>query len=130
MFGCSRLGAVVTCSSPEYGVEEASYIAEASSSKLIFADKGSLKTLKTVADRLGISYDRVLTIDSNPGHTSIQDLISHGQSLRSQVPFWKIPSGQSNKDTLAYLSFTSGTTSKPKGVSKYQINHFLVLTLF
>jgi acyl-CoA synthetase (AMP-forming)/AMP-acid ligase II len=118
MLACSRLGGVVTCSSPEYGVEEASYIIEASSSReLIFVDSTSHKTMIAVASRLGISRNRLVSIDFDPALVHLRDLIWKGRNAMSPVPFWTLPRGLVNTETLAYLSFTSGTTSRPKAVS-------------
>jgi len=117
LFSAVRLGAVVTGSSPEYGVEEVAYILKASSTELVYADKGSFKTISAAATKLGLPQDRIIRLDeAEAGLTSLKDLIKQGQSAGTPPAAWKLPPGQSNKNVLAYLSFTSGTTSLPKGV--------------
>jgi long-subunit acyl-CoA synthetase (AMP-forming) len=119
-FGAVRIGAVVTCSSPEYGVEEVAYIFKASSSKLVVGDESSLKVLAKSADLNGIVRDRLVSLDDACGDfVTLQSLIKQGQDSGAggQIPAFKIPASKSNKDIINYLSFTSGTTSLPKGVS-------------
>ena len=117
MFGIIRVGGIFTGSSPDYGVEEAGHILRASTAKLIVADKGSLKVIKTAAKRLGIPDDRIVLLDASlDGHVSIKDLIEDGRKANKQVPAWQLTPGKSNKNACGFVSFTSGTTSLPKGV--------------
>lgn len=122
LFAAVRLGAVVTCSSPEYSVDETHYILKSSVAKVIFADQVSLKAVQAAASSLGINDENIILIDSLAESTvrpSLHQLIrearlpGRGEEIR---PF-ELARGQSNKDLCAYLSFTSGTTSRPKGVS-------------
>ncbi|KIW82269.1 hypothetical protein Z517_05296 [Fonsecaea pedrosoi CBS 271.37] len=113
MFAAVRLGVVFTGSSPEYGAEEAGYIMKASRAKLVFADQGSLKAVSQVFDK-----ERIVLLE--PAHASgplptVKRLLDEVDSARTPTPF-TLPAGKTNGQVCAYLSFTSGTTSRPKGV--------------
>ncbi|OAL33778.1 hypothetical protein AYO20_06954 [Fonsecaea nubica] len=113
MFAAVRLGVVFTGSSPEYGAEEAGYIMKASRAKLVFADQGSLKAVSQVFDK-----DRIVLLE--PAHASgplptVKRLLDEVDTARAPTPF-TLPAGKTNGQVCAYLSFTSGTTNRPKGV--------------
>ncbi|EXJ74992.1 uncharacterized protein A1O5_01688 [Cladophialophora psammophila CBS 110553] len=117
MFAAVRLGVVFTGSSPEYGPDEAGYIMKASRAKLVFADQGSLKAVAQGFDR-----ERIVLLE--PARSQLQDfgtlpsvkgLLEEGDVGGAVAPF-TIPRGSKNDQICAYLSFTSGTTSRPKGV--------------
>lgn len=123
-FSTVRLGAIVTGSSPEYGVDEMTYILKASESELVYADRGSWDTVCKAAEKVGLGKNKVVLLGSEAevkgqtGKVSIQDLIREAEAKGSngQVKPWEVKTGQTNKDAPSYLSFTSGTTSLPKGV--------------
>lgn len=123
-FSIIRLGAIVTGSSPEYGVEEMTYILKASESELVFADNGSWATVCEAARQIGLGTDRVILMGSKgevhgqQDKVSIHDLIAdaEGKGEGGQVEAWTVPKGRSNQKVPGFLSFTSGTTSAPKGV--------------
>jgi acyl-coenzyme A synthetase/AMP-(fatty) acid ligase len=123
-FATVRAGAIVTGSSPEYGVEEMAYILEASESELVYADDGSWDTVCKAVEKVGLGKDRVVLLGSEAevmgqrGKTTIQDLIREGRTKdnRGQIEAWEVPRNGTNKTVPCYLSFTSGTTSLPKGV--------------
>lgn len=124
VFAAIRLGAIVTGSSPEYGVDEMKYILEASESELVFSDKASWDVVRQAAEKVGLGPNRMVLLGSEgevrdqSGKVSIHDLISQAQSkgAHAQVKPWTLVPGTNNKEFPAFLSFTSGTTSLPKGV--------------
>lgn len=123
-FSTVRLGGIVTGSSPEYSVEEMTYILKASESELVFADTASWDTVCRAVREVGMGTDRVVLVGSEDDvrgrrdRVSIHDLIAQakGKGDEGQVEAWTVPEGRSNKDIPCFLSFTSGTTSAPKGV--------------
>lgn len=125
-FATVRLGAIVTGSSPEYGVDEMAYILSASESDLVFADNASFDVVCKAADKVGLGMGRVVLLGSpaevqratGTGNWTIHNLLEEGSAGgdRAQVEPWTPAKGESNKAVPAYLSFTSGTTSQPKGV--------------
>ena len=124
VFAAIRLGAIVTGSSPEYGVDEMKYILEASESELVFADNGSWDVVKQASQKVGLGPNRSVLLGSEDevrgqsDKVSIHDLLQQGRSKGEygQVKPWTLPPGKTNKEFPAFLSFTSGTTSLPKGV--------------
>ncbi|OQU94473.1 hypothetical protein CLAIMM_00827 [Cladophialophora immunda] len=113
MFAAVRLGVVFTGSSPEYGPEEAGYIMKASRAKLVFADPGSLKAVSQCFET-----DRIVLLEPAEASgplPSVKRLLDESDSSSAPAPF-VIPAGKKNGEVCAYLSFTSGTTSRPKGV--------------
>lgn len=133
VFASVRLGAVVTGSSPEYSVDETYYILKSSRAKLVFTDQGSFKAVSAAADSLGIDKARIILLGMKPAskHTIfLQTLLTEARSEASQdyTPAFKLATGQSNKTVCAYLSFTSGTTSRPKGVSSTVYHNLSYIT--
>ncbi|KIV88636.1 hypothetical protein PV10_08302 [Exophiala mesophila] len=124
VFAVIRLGAIVTGSSPEYGVDEMKYILEASESELVFADNGSWDVVKQAAQKVALGSNKLVLLGSEDevrgqsDKVSIHDLLQQGRSKGEygQVKPWTLPPGKTNKEFPAFLSFTSGTTSLPKGV--------------
>ncbi|OAP57398.1 hypothetical protein AYL99_08136 [Fonsecaea erecta] len=113
MFAAARLGVIFTGSSPEYGPEEAGYIMKAARAKLVFADQGSLKAVSQT-----MSVDRIILLE--PADTagplpSVKKLLDKPDFGSVPAPF-TLPAGKKNGQVCAFLSFTSGTTSRPKGV--------------
>lgn len=125
MFAAIRLGAIVTGSSPEYGVEEMTYILKASESELVFADSDSVDAVTKAVEAASMGSNRILLLgDENQprrqtGKTLIHELIAQAKCRgeNEQVDPWVLEEGRSNAEVPCYLSFTSGTTSLPKGVS-------------
>ena len=69
-------------------------------------------TLHSLALTSGLSEDRIYIIEGNiQGHTSYGDLVARARD--NKLP--RLPIQQAQKDTLAYLTFSSGTSGLPKG---------------
>lgn len=122
LFAAVRLGVVATASSPEYGAEEAAYILQSSKAKLIFADHSSYKALTGAAAILGLDENKIIFLEPPRRQVHlVDDLPSVQAELESAdaaraVPAFGLPPGKTGGQVCAFLSFTSGTTSRPKGV--------------
>jgi acyl-CoA synthetase (AMP-forming)/AMP-acid ligase II len=69
-------------------------------------------TLLPLALTSGFPKDRIYILDGNAqGHTSYGDLVARARDDR--LP--RLPIQQAQRDTLAYLTFSSGTSGLPKG---------------
>ena len=69
-------------------------------------------TLLPLALTSGLPEDRIYIIEGNvQGHTSYGDLVARARDHR--LP--RLPIQQAQRDTLAYLTFSSGTSGLPKG---------------
>jgi acyl-CoA synthetase (AMP-forming)/AMP-acid ligase II len=78
----------------------------------LFVDAKLLPTLLPVAKEMGIPTDRIyLLLGNAPGFKTVSDLVN--KVTDKGIPFIGIR--PANKDTLAYLVLSSGTTGLPKG---------------
>lgn len=117
MLAASRLGAIVTCLPPEAKSKDLCYFFETSRTSLVFSDKEALEEVKRACQMQGIAENRVLLLggyDDSPG--SLKNLVKRGKSLSSQgiQPPWK--GNKLSGSQCGFLSFSSGTTGKPKAV--------------
>ncbi|EIN14039.1 phenylacetyl-CoA ligase [Punctularia strigosozonata HHB-11173 SS5] len=128
-----RLGAIISPANPAYTVEELVYQCQASKSSMIMVHPLFLSTALSAARQANISSDRIVLVDSLPTSTgtsvpihcppTVSDLVAHGLSepLRFKEPQLSTGGG---KTKLAFLSFSSGTTGRPKAVA---IPHYAVI---
>jgi long-subunit acyl-CoA synthetase (AMP-forming) len=100
------------------------HILTASEAELVYADSASWKTVCKAVAAIGLDRQRIILVDSasssrdDESVTSMHDLIRQAEmkGKNAQTAAWKPSGSESNRDVPAYLSFTSGTTSLPKGV--------------
>ncbi|KAJ8080399.1 hypothetical protein PM082_017232 [Marasmius tenuissimus] len=120
-----RLGAIVSGANPDYVRNELVYQLQASKASLIFAHPEARETALQAAKDAGISSERVILFNvpgSSPTELkTVNDLVQQGS--RQPISF-KEPQIDA-RTKLAFLSFSSGTTGKPKGVA---IPHVSVIT--
>lgn len=103
------------------------YILKASESELVFADSDSVDAVTKAVGAASMGSNRIVLLgDENQprrhaGEILIHELIAQAKSRgeNEQVDPWVLEEGRSNAEVPCYLSFTSGTTSLPKGVSSH-----------
>ena len=142
-FAGARLGAVMMPTNVLSSAEELAYLLEHSSSKIAFTTSAHLQTLSYCLNKIDC-LEKVILCDpytDNPAIDSFESLIQ-GQP---DTP-WNCPI---NDTDMVAILYTSGTTSKPKGVMVTHANyitagltvadtieldesdrHFIVLPLF
>lgn len=82
----------------------------------VFSHSSLIKQAHEAANQAGVPADCIYQLDSRP-HTKITDLSSVIQNVKAKkIP--RQPVIPAQKDTLAYLLFSSGTSGPPKGVRK------------
>ncbi|KAH7000559.1 hypothetical protein EDB80DRAFT_811779 [Ilyonectria destructans] len=117
MHAIIRVGGIVGGLSPSSNAEELQHGLQVSKAKYVFTSLETLDVALQAVSAVGIPQDRVILFEGErSGHYSIRDWIgvnaaAHGPS---HVPAFTIPTGKLNSDVCGYLSFTSGTTGKPK----------------
>lgn len=118
MWATVRVGGRVNGASPSYTVEEMVYALRTAEARILMTLPSSLDVAVSAAMEAGIPKSHVLLLEgSAPGFLSVQDLIAQYDTERlAEVPYYHIPSGQSNEDVCGYLNFSSGTTGLPKAV--------------
>ncbi|KAF8755494.1 acetyl-CoA synthetase [Rhizoctonia solani] len=111
VWGAHRLSLTVSCANPAYTKDELVYQLKATKSKLLFAHPFNIKIALEAAKELNKRTYGVLNIDQ-----LINVLIPEGLTSRENFKERKLGPGE-NKTKVAFYSFSSGTTGKPKAVA-------------
>ncbi|CVL03459.1 hypothetical protein FPRO04_09749 [Fusarium proliferatum] len=126
MLAASRLGAVVTLLPPGSMKDDLIYFLGTSKTALVFPDTGAADEVKAACKSIGLSPRNILRLDGSKGEeNSLQNLRQRGESLypSSYTTSWE--PRYTEKSPCAFLSWSSGTTGKPKAV---QISHANVIS--
>lgn len=114
-----KLGGVVTPANPSYSVDELVYQLQTAKATSILAHSDYLPVALEAARAAGIPTERVArfataTSRSSPVQT-IDELVSFGASRPQGYMERKLRAGE-GQSKVAFLSFSSGTTGRPKAV--------------
>ena len=84
---------------------------------MLVSHAGSLPVALAAAQRAGIPQDRIVVFDSEEAkgvkHSTVQTLVEEGLARPQAFVDRRLAPGE-GKRKLAFLSFSSGTTGKPK----------------
>ncbi|KAI5835205.1 acetyl-CoA synthetase-like protein [Schizophyllum commune Tattone D] len=129
IWAAHRLGAIVSPANPSFTAPELQYQIERTKAGLIFAfpDAESLRVARKAAKSTGIPVDRIVVLeeDGSPldsigsaseGMTRYEDLLHLGLDSPRCFTEYRLKKGE-GKRKIALLSFSSGTTGKPKAVA-------------
>ncbi|OSC99662.1 amp dependent CoA ligase [Trametes coccinea BRFM310] len=112
-----RLGAIVSGANPAYTADELLYQLTTTKARLLIAHPVSISVALEAARLAGLPAECVILFDAVPGapHANVQDLIAQGLEHTQQFAERRLKPGE-GKRKLAFLSFSSGTTGRPKAV--------------
>ncbi|KAG8786434.1 hypothetical protein FRC12_016555 [Ceratobasidium sp. 428] len=117
-----RLSLAVSCANPGYTEDELVYQLEATKAKLLFVHPGSLKTALGAAKKVSLPMERIIllkeakSIAKETKFNDIESLIRDGLVSPAHFKEKRLAPGE-NKTKIAFYSFSSGTTGKPKAVA-------------
>ncbi|KAG6853944.1 hypothetical protein C0991_012268 [Blastosporella zonata] len=122
-----RLGAVVSGANPDFSTDELYYQLEHTKASLIIAHPDSVNTAISAARKANIPLSRLVSFDTDnesmTNYSSVNALIEKGLKMRPVFDERILKPGEA-KTKLAFLSFSSGTTGKPKAVA---IPHYALI---
>ncbi|KAJ7897114.1 phenylacetyl-CoA ligase, partial [Mycena olivaceomarginata] len=115
-----RLGAIVTPANPGYSADELLHQLHTTKTALLLVYADFLPTALAAAKLAGLAEDRIVVIESatspfNGKHETLSKLVAFGSSKEQNFVERKLRPGEA-KTKVAFYSFSSGTTGKPKAV--------------
>lgn len=120
-----RIGGILTCVNAAYNASELEFQLKHSGAKAVVTCLPLLQTTMTAAQKVNIPKDKVYIMQlpphvtpgmSNPGHTTLDDLVKTGTSLPRQPASDRNWSRGEGGRRTAFLCYSSGTSGLPKGV--------------
>ncbi|KDQ63355.1 hypothetical protein JAAARDRAFT_147584 [Jaapia argillacea MUCL 33604] len=117
-----RLGGIISGANPSYTSEELAYQLISTEAKVAFVHPAILQTTLAAAHEANFPLDRIVLFDSDSGSSSspitsaIHDLIAEGLTRPPHFRERRLDPGE-GKTKIAFLSFSSGTTGRPKAVA-------------
>ncbi|KAE9400526.1 phenylacetyl-CoA ligase [Gymnopus androsaceus JB14] len=123
------LGGIVTPANPSYTAEELVHQLEISQARLIIAYSEFLPIAFIAAQKANIPLNRVVVIPSTndaavANTITLDELVSSGATTPRTFSECRLKPGEA-KTKVAFLSFSSGTTGKPKAVA---IPHYSIIS--
>lgn len=118
IWAAHRVGAIVSPANPSYTASELVYQLDLIKAKAILTHPASLKVAFEAAQQCGLSQKDVYVMGGPApgGFTHIEDMIVEGLNNAPSYEERKLRPGEA-RTKLAFLSFSSGTTGKPKAVA-------------
>ncbi|THH33494.1 hypothetical protein EUX98_g689 [Antrodiella citrinella] len=128
LWAIHRLGAVATCANPAYQADELKYQIDLAGATLMFTHSENLVIATQAARACNFPADRIIILDSPnvpafDSHFNIERLVLEGLAQPPQFTERKLSPGE-GRTKLALLSFSSGTTGRPKAVA---IPHYALI---
>ncbi|KAL5494986.1 hypothetical protein ACEPAI_448 [Sanghuangporus weigelae] len=128
IWAAHRLGAIVSCANPTYTTDEFIYQITTAKAMVLAVHSDSLPTALAASRKAGLVENRIFVMDefkaSNPfPFPTISSLVKEGLSKPHYFKERKLSPGE-GKSKLAFLSFSSGTTGKPKATA---ISHYSLI---
>ncbi|KAI8649664.1 hypothetical protein NCS55_01467000 [Fusarium keratoplasticum] len=117
MLSASRLGAVVTTLPAEAKKDDLVHFFRNSRAVLIFSDDTALDQVKAACQVVGLSTNKVIRLEGLRSEDSTFQALLHRAEALDPATYARpwVPSSHGDSP-CAFLSFSSGTTGKPKAV--------------
>ncbi|KAF9465775.1 phenylacetyl-CoA ligase [Collybia nuda] len=118
-----RLGGVISGANPDFSSNELLYQLKETKASVLIVHPDALDTALAAANDAGLDSDRVVVFDvTTPTqvtrkHRTVNELINEGLSGRERSYIERTLEPGEGRTKLAFLSFSSGTTGKPKAVA-------------
>ncbi|MFZ7946812.1 MULTISPECIES: long-chain-fatty-acid--CoA ligase [Bacillaceae] len=112
-YGICQLGAVMVPLNYRLSAEDLEYIIRHSDSKMLIVDEEFCAPIEKIIHRL--SLDPIIIVPV-PGQKTSLKSVDYEDFLRHAPKISKLPKVEIDENQLLTLNYTSGTTSKPKGV--------------
>ncbi|KAL5535772.1 hypothetical protein ACEPAF_3866 [Sanghuangporus sanghuang] len=128
IWAAHSLGAIVSCANPTHTADELVYQITTTKATVLTAHAGSLPTALAASRKAGLAADHIFLIDElktrNPiPFPTVSSLVREGLSKPHYFKERKLSPGE-GKSKLAFLSFSSGTTGKPKAIA---LSHYALI---
>lgn len=111
-YGICQLGAVMVPLNYRISAEDMEYILNHSDAKMLIVDEQFTDPIKEVKDKLSLEEMIVVAVE---GYESAVKGLDY-EAFLEHVPHTSPPEVEIDENQLLTLNYTSGTTSKPKGV--------------
>ncbi|KAF9477527.1 amp dependent CoA ligase [Pholiota conissans] len=118
------LGGIVTPANPSFTADELQHQLSIARAKLIIVHPAGLDTARKAASACGIPDNAFLLLDENKSSLpNVNGAVALGWNKGENYEAVRLQPGEARR-TIAFLSFSSGTTGKPKAVA---ISHYSVI---
>ncbi|KAH7884921.1 hypothetical protein F5I97DRAFT_1811321 [Phlebopus sp. FC_14] len=115
-----RLGAIMSGANPSFTSDELTYQIQATKASILMVHPESLPVALSAAQNAGLSTERIVLFNIEDGvygkHPTVQELINQGLASPPSFQERKLKAGEA-RTKVAFLSFSSGTTGRPKAVA-------------
>ncbi|WP_077325646.1 long-chain-fatty-acid--CoA ligase [Virgibacillus siamensis] len=112
-YGIGQLGAVMVPLNYRLDAEDLGYIINHSDAKILIVDAEFAEPIEDIAENLSLEEIVVVAV---PGHHSSLKSVDY-EAFLTHVPYdAEVPEVEIDENQMLTLNYTSGTTSKPKGV--------------
>lgn len=112
-YGICQLGAVMVPLNYRLSAEDLEYIILHSDSKMLIVDEEFATPIEKIADNLSLEEIIIVRV---PGHETSLRGVNYEEFIQHTKEIKALPKVEIDENQLLTLNYTSGTTSKPKGV--------------
>lgn len=111
-YGICQLGAVMVPLNYRLTAEDLEYIIHHSDAKMLIVDEEFCGPIEKIVDKLFLEQIVIVSVEGH--HTTLKGV--DYEDFLQQAPNTALPEVEIDENQLLTLNYTSGTTSKPKGV--------------